>query len=94
MAFTETFEYKLEIIPPYSIIQCRRADIISKDGTEVARSFHRSVYYPGDDISEAPQEVQDVAGVLWTTAVIESYKNYKEGIQSARNTTETAPEAA
>ena len=74
MALTESFEYKLEIIPPYSVIQCRRADIISKDGIEIARSYHRTVYCPGDDISEAPQEVKDVAGVLWTTAVIEAYK--------------------
>ncbi len=73
MAFTESFEYKLEIIPPYSIIQCRRADIISKDGTEVARSYHRTVYSPGDDISEAPQEVKDVAGALWTQEVSDAY---------------------
>jgi len=44
------------------------------DGIEIARSYHRTVYCPGDDISEAPQEVKDVAGVLWTTAVIEAYK--------------------
>ena len=25
---TEGHEYKLEIIPPFSVIQCRRADII------------------------------------------------------------------
>ncbi len=73
MAFTESFEYKLEIIPPYSIIQCRRADIVSKDGTEVARSYHRTVYSPGDDISEAPQEVKDVASALWTQEVSDAY---------------------
>ena len=28
--FTESIEYKLEIIPPYLIIQCRRADIVFK----------------------------------------------------------------
>ena len=74
MAFTESFEYKLEIIPPYSVIQGRRADIISKDDVEVARSYHRSVYGPGDDISEAPQEVKDVAGALWTAAVTSAYQ--------------------
>tara|TARA_R100001460_G_scaffold96522_1_gene138938 strand:- start:26 stop:280 length:255 start_codon:yes stop_codon:yes gene_type:complete len=73
MALTESFEYKLEIIPPYSVIQCRRADIISKDGVEIARSYHRTVYAPGDDVSEAPQEVQDVAGVLWTQELIDAY---------------------
>ena len=74
MAFTESQEYKLEIIPPYSIIQCRRADIIKKDDVEVGRSYHRTVYSPGDDISEAPQEVKDVAGALWTAELIEAYK--------------------
>jgi len=73
MALTESFEYKLEIIPPYSVIQCRRADIIFKDGVEFARSYHRTVYAPGDDVSEAPQEVQDVAGVLWTQELIDAY---------------------
>lgn len=33
--FTERHEHKIEIIPPYSILQCRRADIIEKDGVEV-----------------------------------------------------------
>ena len=74
MAYEEKIEYKLEIIPPWSIIQCRRADIVLKDGVEIARGYHRTVYSPGDDISEAPQEVQDVAGALWTPELIEDYK--------------------
>ena len=74
MALTESFEYKLEIIPPYSVIQCRRADIISRDDVEIARSYHRTVYCPGDDISQAPQEVKDVAGALWTPEVIAAYE--------------------
>ena len=32
MALTEKQEYKVEVIPPYSILQIRRADIILKDG--------------------------------------------------------------
>lgn len=81
MAFTERFEYKLEIIPPYSIIQCRQADIVEKDGVEIGRSYHRTVYSPGDDVSEAPQEVQDVAGALWTAELIATYKNFLENSQ-------------
>jgi len=74
MAYEEKIEYKLEIIPPWSIIQCRRADIVLKDGVEIARGYHRTVYSPGDDVSEAPQEVQDVAAALWTPELIEDYK--------------------
>ena len=74
MAFTERQEYKLEVIPPYSIIQCRRADIIEKDAVEVGRSYHRHVRCPGEDVSEDCQELQDVAGVLWTQDVIDAYQ--------------------
>lgn len=74
MAFTERQEYKLEIIPPYSIIQCRRADIVEKDGVEVGRTYHRHVRCPGDDVSEDCAELQDVAAALWTQEVIDAYQ--------------------
>ena len=74
MAFTERQEYKLEIIPPYSIIQCRRADIIEKDGVEVGRTYHRHVRFPGDDVSEDCAELQAVAAALWTQDVIDAYQ--------------------
>ena len=76
MAFTERQEYKLEIIPPYSIIQSRRADIIEKDGVEVGRTYHRHVRVPGDDVSEDCAELQAVAGALWTQEVIDGYAAY------------------
>ena len=46
MAFTERTEHKIEIIPPYNILQCRRADIVEKDGKEVGRTYHRHVKTP------------------------------------------------
>ena len=76
MAFTERQENKLEIIPPYSIIQCRRADIIEKDGTEVGRTYHRHVRCPGDDVSEDCAELQAVAAALWTQDVIDAYQTH------------------
>ena len=74
MAFTERQEYKLEIIPPHNIIQCRRADIIEKDGVEVGRQFHRMVHSPGDDMTNACAEAQSVATALWTDAVVAAYQ--------------------
>ena len=74
MAYEEKIEYKLEIIPPWSIIQCRRADIVLKDGVEIARGYHRHVRCPGDDVSSDCQELQAVAGVLWTQDVIDAYQ--------------------
>ena len=76
MAFTERQEHKLEIIPPYSTIQCRRADIVEKDGKEVGRTYHRHVRHPGDDVSSDCAELQAVAGVLWTDEVIVAYQAF------------------
>ena len=74
MAFTERSEYKLEIIPPHNIIQCRCADIVEKDGVEVGRKYHRMVHVPGSDLSEACAEVVAVAGSLWTADSIAAYQ--------------------
>jgi len=74
MAFTERQEHKLEIIPPFQIIQCRRADIVEKDGVEVGRTYHRHVRSPGDDVSEDCAELQAVAAALWTQEVIDAYQ--------------------
>jgi hypothetical protein len=74
MAFTEKKENKLEIIPPYSIIQCREANIVLKDGVEVGRTYHRHVRAPGDNVSSDCAELQAVATALWTSDVIAAYE--------------------
>jgi hypothetical protein len=74
MAFTERSEHKLEIIPPYSIIQCRRADIVEKDGVEVGRTYHRHARVPGEDVSNDCDELQSIAAALWTPEVIAAYQ--------------------
>ena len=74
MAFTERQEHKLEIIPPFQIIQCRRADIVEKDGVEVGRTYHRHVRCPGDDVSGDSAELQAVANALWSTEVVNAYQ--------------------
>ena len=75
MAFTEKKEHKLEIIPPHSIIQCREANIVEKDGTEVGRTYHRHVRVPGEDVSGDCAELQAVATALWTADVIKAYED-------------------
>jgi hypothetical protein len=72
--FTERHEHKIEIIPPYSVIQCRRADIVEKDGVEVGRTYHRHVCVPGDDVSDECDEIQAVAATLWTPEVVAAYQ--------------------
>ena len=74
MAFTERSEYKLEIIPPHNIIQCRRADIVEIVGVEVDHQYHRMVHVPGSVMSMACPEAQAVATALWTTESIAAYE--------------------
>lgn len=38
--------------------------------TETSHRLDNYVLYPGDDTSEAPQEIQDLAAELWTPAVV------------------------
>ena len=79
--FVERHEYQFEIIPPYSIIQCRRADIIEKDGVEVGKTYHRHVRTPGDDVSDDCKELQAIATALWTPEVVAAYEASPENIK-------------
>ena len=81
MAFTERHEHKLEIIPPFNIIQCRRADIVEKNGVEVGRTYHRHVRSPGDDVSSDCAELQAVATALWTDEVVAAYQAHVASMQ-------------
>ena len=73
MSFTEHQEHLIEINPPYYILTVEQADFVKKSGEEIGRQHTRFTYHPGDDISEAPQDVQIVANAFWTPAVILEY---------------------
>ena len=48
MALEETIEYdKIEVVGMYKHVQVRKASVVKKDGTELARSFNRYVLDPG-----------------------------------------------
>ena len=55
-------------------IQVRTATIIEKDGTEIARTFHRHVLSPGDSIVNEDPKVQAIANAVWTEEVIAAYQ--------------------
>ena len=73
MAITKRTELKEEILPS-QIIQVRTTTVVEEDGVELARSHHRHVLVPGDDVTGEAQEVQDIANALWTTEVIAAYQ--------------------
>ena len=85
MALTERFENdKIEVVGTYKAVQVRRAEVIEKDGVEVARSFHRHSLSCGSldaddnfvdtDISAEDADVQAICTAAWTQAVKDAYK--------------------
>jgi hypothetical protein len=56
-------------------LQIRQAEIITKDGVEIARNFHRWVRHPGDTAAQTdPAPVPAIAAAVWTSAVISAYQ--------------------
>ena len=85
MALTERFENdKIEVVGQYKHVQVRRADIVERDGVEIARSFHRHALQPGTldadnnlvdtDISGEDADVRAICTAVWTDAVKEAWR--------------------
>jgi len=85
MALTERFENdKIEVVGTYKAVQVRRADIVEKDGVEIARSFKRHALSCGTlnesdalvdtDISGEDADVQAICNAAWTDAVKEAWR--------------------
>jgi hypothetical protein len=69
----ETVQDKIEIVGDHKHIQVRTANVISRDGTEISRAFHRHVVAPDADISGESTEVQAICAVVHTDAVKAAY---------------------
>jgi len=79
MALTKEVKVdKLEIVGDYKHVQCREATVVSEDGVELSRSFHRHVLQPDSDISGEPQETQDICNAVWTDEVKAAWTAFQE----------------
>ena len=79
MALTEeTVQDKIEVVGDYKQIQVRTATVISRDGVEISRSFHRHVVAPNSDITGESTEVQAICAVVHTDAVKAAYAAHLE----------------
>ena len=55
-------------------VQVRQATIITEDGNQLSRTFHRWCIAPGEDYSTQEQQVQDICKVAHTLEVIAAYQ--------------------
>lgn len=79
MALTKTtVNDKIEVINQgdWSSVQVRTATIISEDGTEISRTFHRHVVMPDADLTQEDADVADIAAAVFTTAVKAAYATH------------------
>ena len=77
MALTEhTSIDRIEVVAN-GVVQVRQATVITKDGEQVARTFHRWVLTPDSDISGQEQKVKDICNVAWTPEVRQAYEAFK-----------------
>ena len=94
MALSERSENdKIEVVGQFKAVQVRRADIVERDGVEIARSFHRHALNCGSldadnnlvdtDISGEGADVQAVCNAVWTQEVKDAYKAHLIASQPA-----------
>ena len=74
MALIERQIIDLIQIEQNNSILIRTATIIEKDGIEIAKTYHRHVVAPGEDVTNEDTRVQAIANAIWTDEVIAAYQ--------------------
>lgn len=76
MALTQVVSTDLiEVVGDYALLQVRETLRVMDGEKEIAQSFNRYVVAPGDDVSDKPQRVQDMAALLHTPDVEQQYRD-------------------
>ena len=60
-------------------VQVRTATVVSEDGAELSRTFHRHALVPGDDTTGQEDRVAAVAAATWTPAVVTAWDAFVAG---------------
>ena len=71
-----TKEDKIELVDcgGWKIVQVRTATIITDDGTEISRTFHRHTVGPADDWSDASTEVKGICDLVHNDTTKAAYE--------------------
>ena len=67
---------QIEIVGDYKAIQVRKATVVTDDGVELSRSFHRHTLSCDADISGEDAEVQAICNAVWTDEVKAAYQTF------------------
>ena len=63
----------LQLAAGYPVVQVRTATVISEDGVEISRTFHRHVLTPDADLETEDADVTKIAKAVFTAAAKAAY---------------------
>ena len=69
---------QIEIVGDYKAVQVRMATVVTDDGVELSRSFHRHALQPDAVITGEDSEVQAICNAVWTDEIKAAYETFKE----------------
>ena len=69
---------KIEVVGSFKHVQVRTATVVSEDGTELSRSFHRRVITPDADVSGESAEIRGIAAAVWTDEIKAAWQTFIE----------------
>lgn len=77
MALEKTIkDDKIEIVDcgDWKVLQVRTATIVTDDGAELSRTFHRHVVKPNSDLTNESEEIKKLAEVYFTDEAKTKFK--------------------
>ena len=60
----------------WSSVQVRNATIISRDGVEISKAYHRHVVMPDGDVSAEDADVQAICNTVFTQDCKDNYATF------------------
>ena len=89
MSFTESKTINEITVTENGTVLYREATRITRDGEQIAQTYHRTSLTPGQDITDQPAQVAAICAVAWTPEVIAAYQ-----AEQAARAAEMAAQAA
>jgi DNA-binding transcriptional LysR family regulator len=74
MALTETKVVDQITVTENGTVLYREATRITRDGEQIAQTFHRTSLTPGQDLTGQPDNVVAICNVAWTAEVVAAYE--------------------
>ena len=78
MSLTKEVKIDQITVTENGIVLFREISRIFEDGAELSKSYHRSSLQPGQDISDAPANVQAICNAAWTPEVVAAFQASQE----------------